>query len=108
MNKLTIVAIAALSAASFGVAGAYAQAGGDFAKADGNNDGKVSMTEALGVYPALTQAQFDQVDTNKDGSLDEAEFGTLAGLLPTANENNGSQSSSQDASSASGASSSAM
>lgn len=100
MNKLTIVAIAALSAASFGVAGAYAQAGGDFAKADGNTDGKVSMTEALGVYPTLTQAQFDQVDTNKDGSLDEAEFGTLAGLLPTANENGSSSSqASSDASS---------
>lgn len=101
MKKLTIVAIAALSAASFGVAGAYAQAGGDFAKADGNTDGKVSMTEALGVYPTLTQAQFDQVDTNKDGSLDEAEFGTLAGLLPTQNDSSSSQASSDASSSAS-------
>jgi hypothetical protein len=102
MNKLTIVAVAAVSAALFGVSGAIAQAGGDFASVDGNKDGKVDMTEATGVYPGLTQAQFDQADTNKDGSLDEAEFGSLAGLMPTqaGGDNNGSQASSQDASSA--------
>ena len=107
MNKLTIVAIAALSAVTFGVSGAIAQAGGDFAKADGNKDGKVDMTEATAIYPALTQAQFDAADTNKDGGLDEAEFGTLAGTGLTQNQN-GSSSAASDASSGGGSSSSAM
>ena len=109
MNKLTMVAIAAVSAVTFGISGAIAQAGGDFASVDGNKDGKVDMTEAMGVYPALTQAQFDTADANKDGGLDEAEFGSLAGLFPTQQgaDNNGSQASSQDATASSGASSAA-
>ncbi len=109
MNKLTLVAVAAVSAALFGVGGAIAQAGGDFANVDGNKDGKVDMTEAMGVYPNLTKEQYDQADTNKDGGLDEAEFGSLAGLFPTQTgaDNNGSQPSSQDAPTSSTASSSA-
>lgn len=96
VNKLTITAIAAVSAALFGVSGAYAE-GGNFANVDADHDSKVTLTEATGAYPTLTQAQFDQADSNKDGSLDEAEFGTLAGLLPAANENGGSSSSSSAA-----------
>ena len=113
MNKLTIVAVAALSAAAFGITGALAQAQSGFTNVDADHDGKVTMTEAAAQYPSLTQAQFDQADTNKDGSLDEAEYGSLAGLFPTqaGADNNGSQPSSQDAgtsSAAGGSSSSAM
>ena len=81
MNKLAIVTLAAVSAATFGVAGAFAQAGGDFAAIDTNHDQKVTLEEAMGPYPTLTQSLFDQADANKDGSLDEAEYGTLGGLL---------------------------
>ena len=81
MNKLAIVAVAAISAASFGVAGAFAQAGGDFATADADHDSKVTLVEAQGQFPTLTQTIFDQADANKDGSLDETEYGTLGALV---------------------------
>ena len=87
MNKLALMVAAAATVATFGVAGAYAQAaGGDFAKADANKDGSVTMEEAMGVYPTLTQDQFTKADANADGKLDEAEFGTLAGLTARRSE----------------------
>jgi len=93
MNKLALVVAAAATVATFGMAGAYAQqAGGDFTKADANKDGSVTFEEAVGVYSSLTQDQFNKADANADGKLDEAEFGTLAGL--TAGDN-GNQASSQ-------------
>jgi len=81
MNKLAIVAAAALTAATFG-ASAIAQetATVDFAKADANTDAVVSWDEALAVYPTLTEDLFKQADANADGSLDEAEFTALVGL----------------------------
>ena len=81
MNKLALVAAAALSVATLGGA-AIAQdtTGGDFAKADANKDNLVSWDEALGVYPTLTQELFTQADANADGNLDEAEFTALVGL----------------------------
>ncbi len=94
MNKLALVAAAALTAGTFGLA-ALAQDNnittGDFDKADGNNDGLVSLAEAIGVYPTLTEVLFNQADENGDGSLDEAEFtslqGLTAGLGGTSSEN---------------------
>ncbi|HZY69047.1 MAG TPA: hypothetical protein VFE52_10685, partial [Devosia sp.] len=84
MNKLALVAAAALSAATFGVA-AIAQESdttqaGDFDNVDANKDQLVSWDEAVGVYPTLTQDLFNQADANGDGSLDEAEFISLEGL----------------------------
>lgn len=98
MNKLALLAAAALTAASFGVAGALAQAGGTdaFAAADANKDGSVDQTEAMGVFPNLTPDLFTKADANGDGKLDEAEFGSLQGLvgaLPQSTDKTGSSSS---------------
>ena len=80
MNKFAYLAVAAITAASFNVAGALAQAGGDFAKADANNDGFVSLEEAMGVYPTLTPDLFAKADADGDGKLDPGELATLQGL----------------------------
>ena len=103
MNKLVLVAVAALTAGAFGVGASYAQAGGDFAKADANNDGVVDMTEAMGVFPNLTQDIFNKADANGDGKLDEAEYGNLQGLAGGLGDttNGGSSSSAADTSSSS-------
>jgi hypothetical protein len=113
MNKLALLAAAALTATSFGVAGAIAQAGGTdaFANVDANKDGSVDMTEALGVYANLTEDLFKQADANGDGKLDETEFGSLQGLigaLPQSQTASSSAASSDASSSASSASSSAQ
>jgi hypothetical protein len=81
MNKLSLIAAAALSAGVFGVA-AIAQDSSetDFVKYDGNKDNLISWEEALGAYPTLSQILFDQADANDDGSLDEGEFTALQGL----------------------------
>lgn len=106
MNKFALVAAAALSVATFGTAAAYAQAGSTdkFGDVDGNKDGMVTMTEAMGAYPTLTQAIFDQADANHDGNLDQTEFGSLQGLIGS---NNGGNSDTTNSSSAAGGSSSA-
>ena len=81
MNKLAIMAAAAATVVTFGAAGVYAEGtGGNFAAADGNKDGIVTMAEAVAAIPTLTQDQFNKADTNGDGKLDEAEFGSLGGL----------------------------
>jgi hypothetical protein len=81
MNKLAIIAAAALSASTFGMAAiAQDSSAGDFDKADGNRDGVVSWEEARGVYPTLSEVLFKQADENGDGSLDEGEYGALQGL----------------------------
>jgi hypothetical protein len=82
MNKLaTTIAVASLTLATFGGAAIAQNANqDDFTKADGNKDGMVSMTEAVGVYPTLTQDLFNQADKNADGNLDQGEFTALQGL----------------------------
>ncbi|MBI4920332.1 MAG: hypothetical protein HY834_01160 [Devosia nanyangense] len=99
MNKLALIAAAAMTAATFGAAGVLAQsATDDFSKTDANKDGIVSFDEAMGTYPTLTQILFDQADANTDGNLDETEFGTLLGLV--AGLDDGATSSSEASSSA--------
>ena len=81
MNKLAIVAAAALTAATFGAAAiAQDSTASDFVNVDANKDNLVSWDEALGAYPTLTQELFNQADANADGSLDEAEYTALVGL----------------------------
>jgi hypothetical protein len=96
MNKLAIIAAAALTAATFG-ASAIAQETtvGDFATADANKDAIVSWDEALAVYPTLTEDLFKQADANADGSLDEAEFTALVGLTAGADATTTSSSAAQ-------------
>lgn len=92
MNKIAIAAVTAVTAVSFAVGGALAQAGGDFAKADANKDGFVSQEEAMGVYPTLTPDLFTKADANADGKLDEGEFGSLQGLTAGVDGNQASSS----------------
>jgi hypothetical protein len=107
MNKLAIVAVAALASATFGISGAFAQSNTDdaFQKADANKDMSVSMEEAMGVYPTLTQDIFTKADANGDGKLDNAEFAALVGLTAnlTGGDNSNGSSSASDASSSSAA-----
>jgi hypothetical protein len=97
MNKLALIGAAALTSVFMVGGAAFAQAGGDFAKADGNTDGKVTFEEAVGVYPTLTQELFDQADANKDAALDETEYGSLAGLVGQPSGDAGATSSSSAA-----------
>jgi hypothetical protein len=87
MKTLATIAVSALIVASFGTA-AFAEGNDQFAMVDGNKDNQVSWTEAVAVYPQLTQAQFDKLDTNKDAQLSEAEFGSITGLFPSTNGGN--------------------
>jgi hypothetical protein len=84
MNKLALIAAAALTATTFGAAAIAQDATqsetGNFDSVDANADGFVSWDEALGAYPTLTQELFNQADGNADGNLDEAEFTALEGL----------------------------
>ncbi|HVY52539.1 MAG TPA: hypothetical protein VHA07_13385 [Devosia sp.] len=84
MKKLVLAAAAVLTAATFGAAGAYAQADSDFSKADANHDNQVTFEEAVAVNAQLTQDLFTKADADGNGWLDEAEFGTLIGLTGAA------------------------
>lgn len=118
MNKLALLAAAAVTVGTFGVGAAISQdsgSTGDFGQADANKDGVVSFTEAVGVYPTLTQPLFDQADANKDGVLDNGEFTGLQGLtaglettLSSTSSGESSMSSSSSSGSSSASSSSAM
>src|ERR1700712_1784992 len=80
MNKLALTAAITLAGILTTVPVVLAQAGGDFAIADGNRDGKVTFNEARGLYPALTKDLFKKADEDHNGVLDEAEYGELKGL----------------------------
>lgn len=95
MKKIALVAAAALTASTFGLAAmAQDNSTGDFDKADANNDGWVSLQDAQTIYPTLTEVLFNQADENGDGQLDEAEFTGLkalaAGLAPNNNDDSSS------------------
>jgi hypothetical protein len=59
------------------IAGLSSAIAGGFDTADVNDDGLLSFAEAQTINPDLTQDQFDEIDTNGDGSLERAEL--LAG-----------------------------
>ena len=48
-----------------------------FGAVDINNDGRLSYSEALAAYQALTETIFDVLDLNGDGLLDKEELGIL-------------------------------
>ena len=52
---------------------------GDFAKADVNTDGALTMEEAVAAMPDLTAEQFNAADADQNGSLSEDEFKAIAG-----------------------------
>ena len=74
----TVAAVAALAFAGAvaaedrGVPGIDVDVNARAPIADTNSDGKITRAEAKG--NAALSAQFDKLDTNKDGSLDNAEF----------------------------------
>ena len=83
MNKIALI-IAAVGVAGFtGTAFAQSTSNGagapGFDVADSNHDGFVDYAEALAAYPGLTQNNFNDADTNKDGKLTSAEYGQLGG-----------------------------
>ncbi len=86
MNKLALVAVAALTAATFGTAAIAQDAPAvglaiDITAVDTNTDGFVDLAEAQVLFPALTQEQFTAADVNADGKLDATEYGALSASL---------------------------
>lgn len=74
IKTFTTLAIAGLFASTAALA-----AEGDFAAADANSDGAVSMEELLTVMPSVTEEQFKAADADGDGALSEAEFQATKG-----------------------------
>lgn len=70
-----------VSALVFGVLStsvATAALAADFEEIDTNRDGFVSLAELSAAGVPITQEIYSATDTNQDNLLDEAEFGTLA------------------------------
>jgi len=76
MNRLTTsFAVAALS---LGVLTAAAHAATvDFATADADHNGEVTMTELLAVMKTVTPEQFAAADTDKSNTLNQSEFNAI-------------------------------
>lgn len=68
--KTTLIAATAAALAFAG--GAFASDDMDFADVDGDNDGMISQTEVPSDHKLA--GKFAQIDTNRNGSLSEAEF----------------------------------
>ncbi len=78
MKKILItLAAIGLSTAAFAQAAAP-----DYATADADKSGDVSLAEAQVIWPALTQEQFTAADTDGNGSLSQAEFEAYAATAP--------------------------
>jgi len=61
-----------LVAATLAATGAMAQSAGGVE--DQNDDGIYSMEELQAAYPELTQEQYDEIDSDDDGTVDVGEF----------------------------------
>lgn len=64
--------IAIALAAIFMSGGAFAAE--EFATADANGDGQVTMEEAAAAAPEITEEQFKEADANGDGTLSAEEY----------------------------------
>ena len=49
-------------------------AAADFATADANSDGQVTMAEAVAAAPEITPEKFQLADANRDGALSAKEY----------------------------------
>jgi hypothetical protein len=79
----TVLGIAALTTIG-GVALAHGGGRGGFGKADTNNDGKVTLAEAV----AAAKTRFDRKDANKDGTLSGDEIrGRMRWMVEKADTN---------------------
>ena len=83
MKKSTIIVA---SFASLSISGAAVAATGDFAKIDANADGKITLEEGMKIHPDWTAESFKALDTNADGSLNEAEYETAVTAAPAQND----------------------
>ena len=73
-KKLCAIAFAGLFASSAALA-----AEGDFAKADSDTDGALTMQEAQAAMPDITAEQFNAADADGSGSLSAEEFQSVTG-----------------------------
>jgi hypothetical protein len=80
MNKIALLAAAALTVGSLGIAPALAGTSDPFSFADGTKDGLINYPEAIGAFPTLSLNLFDVADENGDGVLGNGEFISLEGL----------------------------
>lgn len=64
---LALLAAPAADARSFGVV-------------DRNNDGVIEYTEARTALKNMAEVHFNKCDTNRDGVVDESEYGCLSGI----------------------------
>jgi len=71
MTVRTLIVLTAMGFAGTALAGALPP----FEKVDGNNDGKISQTEAA----TVRDLNFAAADKNKDGMLDQGEYKEAAG-----------------------------
>ena len=69
------------SSTTSGASGAMSSDTGGFAKLDKDHDGNISKKEAAS-NKDLTK-QWDTLDTNKDGKLDQGEFAQFEAAAPT-------------------------
>lgn len=83
MKKSTIIMA---TFASLSISGAAVAATGDFAKIDANADGKITLEEGMKMHPDWTAESFKALDTNADGSLNEAEYETAVTAAPAQND----------------------
>lgn len=74
IRKICAVALAGAFASTAALAGE-----GDFAKADVNTDGALTIEETMAVMPDITADKFNAADVDKNGSLSEDEFKAVAG-----------------------------
>lgn len=75
---LAVVGLTGLSSAAF------AQAAKDFAGADTDKSGDVSLAEAQVIWPSLTEDQYKAADTDANGSLNQAEYDAYSAANPPA------------------------
>lgn len=73
MRKAILAATAILGTAGF----AFAQAA-DFAAADADASGTVSMEEAMAAVPGLTEDAFKAADADGSGDLNAEEYAALS------------------------------
>lgn len=72
-----------LTALGLTTAAAFAQAEApSFATADADASGDVTLVEAQVLWADLTQDIYDAADTDKSGSLNQAEFDAYVATLP--------------------------
>ena len=74
MKKLFAIALGAMFMAG------VAFAAEDFATADADNDGQVTVEEAAAAAPEITEEKFKEADANSDGTLSAEEYAAATAM----------------------------